>query len=214
MIFLAQPVFSVNKGANANVISWNKVSGATGYRVYRKANTETNWTAITTIKTTSYTDSNVNNDGVYTYTVRAYNGKVWSSYNKTGITINRNYKQSVLALVNAERAKVGLSPLEYYNNGQAAADIRANEVSKKFSHERPDGTTCFTVFEAAGISYYSAGENIALGYTTPEIVMHAWMNSQGHKANILNPNFTHIIVGYDAKTNSWVQLFLGNPYTK
>ena len=71
---------------------------------------------------------------------------------------------------------------------------------------------CFTAIEELGISYYSAGENIAKGFYTPESVMNAWMNSQGHKENILNSSYTHIIVGYDEASNSWVQLFLGNPY--
>ena len=123
-------------------------------------------------------------------------------------------KKQVFNLVNTERQKAGLEPLGYYSLGQKAADIRAKEVTLKFSHERPDGTMCFTAFEEIGVSYYSAGENIAKGYGTPEIVMNAWMNSPGHKANILNPNFTHIIVGYDEDSNSWVQFFLGNPYTE
>lgn len=92
---------------------------------------------------------------------------------------------------------------------QEAGDIRVAEMKEAFSHTRPDGTLCFTVFEEQGIEYYSAGENIAIGFYTPESVMDAWMNSEGHRANILDPNFTHIIVGYDEESRSWVQLFLG-----
>jgi uncharacterized protein YkwD len=101
--------------------------------------------------------------------------------------------------------------LEYYTVGQQAGDIRAKEISKVFSHDRPDGTICFTVFDELKISYMSAGENIAWGQGSPEQVMNDWMNSQGHKDNIFNPKFTHIIVGYDSASNSWVQLFLGQP---
>ena len=211
MIFLAQPTITVSKDTNSNVISWNAVSGATGYRVFRKANGETNWSIVATVKNTSCSDTNVNDESTYTYTVRAYKGKVWSSYDKNGVTINRNYKQAVFDLVNIERAKAGLSPLEYYTDGQLAGDIRANEIAKKFAHERPDGNSCFTVFKEIGVSYGYAGENIARGQRTPEIVVNDWMNSPGHRGNILDPNYTYLIVGYDAKTNSWVQLFF-SPY--
>lgn len=115
--------------------------------------------------------------------------------------------QRIFELVNIEREKEGLAPLQYYNAGQFAADIRAEEIIKSFSHTRPDGTKCFTVLE--GINYMTAGENIALGHLTPERVMQAWMNSPGHKANILRDQYTHLIVGYDAEAKSWVQLFLG-----
>lgn len=116
-------------------------------------------------------------------------------------------KQAVLDLVNAERTKAGLQPLQYYYAGQSAADVRASEIGTSFSHTRPNGTSCFTALEECGINYYSAGENIASGYPTPESVMNGWMNSSGHKANILDPDFTHIIVGRVG--NQWVQLFLG-----
>ena len=115
--------------------------------------------------------------------------------------------------MNAERKKAGLNPLEYYAAGQKAADIRAKEIINEFSHERPDKTMCFTALKENNINYYSAGENIATGYYSAEIVMDAWMNSPGHKANILDPDFTHLIVGYDKDAKTWVQLFLGNPYT-
>lgn len=114
--------------------------------------------------------------------------------------------QRILELVNIEREKAGLAPLQYYNAGQSAADIRAEEIIETFSHTRPDGTECFTVLE--GIHYMAAGENIALGHRTPEQVMQGWMNSPGHKENILRDYFTHLIVGYDDEAKAWVQLFL------
>lgn len=120
---------------------------------------------------------------------------------------SQEIQQRILELVNIERQKEGLSPLSYYSKGQAAADIRAEEIIETFSHTRPDGTNCFTALE--GIHYWTAGENIALGHSTPEQVMRAWMNSPGHKANIMNESFTHLIVGYDHEAKAWVQLFLG-----
>lgn len=118
----------------------------------------------------------------------------------------QDVQQRILELVNIEREKEGLKPLSYYNAGQVAADIRAQEIIESFSHTRPDGSTCFTVLE--GIDYWGAGENIAIGYRSPEHVMEGWMNSQGHKENILRSHFTHLIVGYDEDAKAWVQLFL------
>jgi uncharacterized protein YkwD len=212
IIRLAQPIVKAAVASNGINVSWNKISGAQGYRIYRKANDETNWVTLATVTGTSYTDLKIADGNYYTYTVRAYKGKVWSSYNTKGITVSLDSKKAVFDLVNAERKKAGLEPLEYYSVGQKAADIRAKEIALKFEHKRPDGTMCFTAFEEIGVSYYYAGENIAKGHRTPEIVMDAWMDSPGHKGNILDPNFTHIIVGYDEASNSWVQLFLGNPY--
>jgi uncharacterized protein YkwD len=211
---LSEPVFSVVKDANGVKLSWGKVNGATGYRVYRKAEGSDDWVAIANVKGTSYTDNSPKGSVAFTYTVRACRGNTWSSYNRGGIRVVVDERMEVLDLVNKERAKAGLSPLKYYTAGQSAGDIRAKEIVKKFDHERPDGTSCFTVFDELGISCYSAGENIAWGYITPEAVMDAWMNSPGHRSNILNPNFTHLIVGYDYEEKAWVQLFLGDPYTE
>ena len=117
-------------------------------------------------------------------------------------------KAEVVRLVNEERAKEGLAPLSTLPELDAAADVRAPEVAEYFSHDRPDGTSCFTVLSQCGVSgYRSAGENIARGYPTAEAVVEGWMNSEGHRANILNGNFTHIGVGY--QDGAWVQLFIG-----
>ena len=121
-------------------------------------------------------------------------------------TSSSELEQEILHLVNAERAKNGLNALQYYYAGQSAADIRASEIDTVFDHTRPNGTSCFTVLDEAGIRYRGAGENIAKGYPTAEAVMQSWMNSDGHRKNILNANFTHLIVGVNGKC--WVQLFL------
>lgn len=111
----------------------------------------------------------------------------------------------VFRLVNVEREKAGLAPLTYYYGGQSAADIRAEEIAEYFSHTRPNGALCFTALDEAGISYWSAGENIAEGQRTPAEVVESWMNSQGHRENILG-GYTYIIVGVYG--NCWVQLFI------
>lgn len=118
--------------------------------------------------------------------------------------------EAVASLVNAARRDAGLSELELDADLCAAAQARAQEIAQSFSHTRPDGSSCFTILEEFGISYRAAGENIAMGQSTPEEVMDGWMNSSGHRANILNGTFTSIGVGYyvdGAGAAHWVQIF-------
>lgn len=118
--------------------------------------------------------------------------------------------EAVASLVNAARRDAGLSELELDADLCAAAQARAQEIAQSFSHTRPDGSSCFTILEEFGISYRAAGENIAMGQRTPEEVMDGWMNSIGHRANILNGTFTSIGVGYyvdGAGAAHWVQIF-------
>ena len=121
----------------------------------------------------------------------------------------------VVRLVNVERAKEGLPALGTFDSLTKSAEIRAPETAKLFSHDRPDGSSCFTALDATGASKgaYTSGENIAAGSSTAADVVEQWMNSPGHRANILNKDFTHIGVGY-SKSNSgyghyWVQMFVG-----
>ena len=125
-------------------------------------------------------------------------------------TTSHAYIQQVVDLVNAERAKEGLSPLTIDTKVQAAAQVRAVECEQSFSHTRPNGSSFSTALKEQNVSYMSAGENIAWGQRSPEEVMNGWMNSSGHRANIMNPNFTTIGVGYYQNangTNYWCQLF-------
>ena len=121
------------------------------------------------------------------------------------------YEEQVVALVNEERAKEGLPALKVDETLQAAALARAKETVQRFSHTRPNGASCFTILKEYGISYHYAGENIAYGQRTPEEVVGAWMNSAGHRANIMSENFTTIGIGYYQTANGtkyWSQLFL------
>lgn len=121
-----------------------------------------------------------------------------------------NYVQQVIDLVNEERAKAGLSPLTEAQNVAEAAGVRAEEISRSFSHTRPDGSSFSSALTQSGVTYRGAGENIAYGQRTPEEVMKSWMNSQGHRANILNADYTTIGVGYyqnSSGTGYWTQLF-------
>lgn len=121
----------------------------------------------------------------------------------------------VIRLVNVERANEGLAPLSTFDSLTEAAEIRAPELPELFSHTRPDGSTCFTALNETGASKgaYTMGENIAAGQSTPAAVVESWMNSPGHRANILNGDFTHIGVGYirvdSGYRHYWVQMFVG-----
>lgn len=116
----------------------------------------------------------------------------------------------VLSLVNSERAKYGLRALTYDAHLSRAADIRAVEIKSLFSHTRPDGRSCFTALDEVGYSYRKAGENIAYGQESAEEVMNAWMNSEGHRANILG-DYTFIGIGVYEKGGViyWSQFFAG-----
>lgn len=124
-------------------------------------------------------------------------------------TSQGDFASQVVALVNVERAKHGLSALKVDAKVQQAALVRAKESAQSFSHTRPNGSSFSTALTEAGVSYRRAGENIAYGQSTPQQVMNAWMNSSGHRANILNGNFTTIGVGYTVinGTAYWTQLF-------
>ena len=119
------------------------------------------------------------------------------------------YAKQVAILVNRERSSYGLQPVKYSPLLIEAANVRSSELRKNFSHTRPNGTSCFTVLKEFDISYFSAAENIAYGQRTPEIVMNAWMNSSGHRANILSKNVEYIGVGvvYSNGIYYWTQLF-------
>ncbi len=122
---------------------------------------------------------------------------------------NLTYAEQVVQLVNAERAKEGLAPLTLNTKVSAAAQVRAKEIVTSFSHTRPDGSSFATALKEQNINYRRAGENIAWGQKSPQEVVTAWMNSSGHRANIMNENFTSIGVGYHRQNgvNYWCQLF-------
>lgn len=118
-----------------------------------------------------------------------------------------NYAENVLEIVNYERDKEGLDPLVLDDGLCKAADIRVRELGKSYGHKRPDGSSCFTVLADEKIGFAKAAENIAQGQKSSEEVMQSWMNSSGHKANIMSSDFKKIGIGYDPETDSWVQIF-------
>ncbi|EMY5504881.1 uncharacterized protein, YkwD family [Bacillus wiedmannii] len=120
------------------------------------------------------------------------------------------FEQRVVELTNAERAKQGLPALKIDTELSKVARVKSEDMQKNnyFDHNSPTYGSPFDMMKKFGISYTSAGENIAQGQRTPEEVVQAWMNSAGHRANILNNGFTHIGVGYVESGNYWTQQFI------
>ena len=120
------------------------------------------------------------------------------------------FANEVVRLVNEERAKAGLPALTVDRGAASAAQVRAKEIERSFSHTRPDGSSFNSALTEAGVNFRGAGENIAYGQNSPEKVMEGWMNSSGHRANILNSSYTSIGVGHyqnASGVNYWTQLF-------
>ncbi len=130
------------------------------------------------------------------------------------ITISENEQQAVeeqvASLVNKERAKEGLAPLTIDWELARVAKYKSQDMHDKnyFSHTSPTYGSPFDMMKNFGISYNAAGENIAQGQTSATQVMEAWMNSSGHRANIMDAKFTHIGVGYVKDGNYWTQMFI------
>lgn len=121
-----------------------------------------------------------------------------------------NFESKVIQLTNAEREKNGLNALESDKPLCGVAQAKSNDMQKKnyFSHTSPTYGSPFDMMRDFGVSYSTAGENIAMGQQTPEQVVQAWMESEGHRKNILNGSFTHIGVGYTEDGSYWTQMFI------
>ncbi len=121
------------------------------------------------------------------------------------------FESEVVRLVNEIRKQNGLTPLTQDWELSRVARYKSQDMRDKgyFSHTSPTYGTPFQMIRAFGLSYRTAGENIARGYSTPQAVVNGWMNSSGHRANILNASFTKIGVGYVANGHYWTQMFIG-----
>lgn len=211
-------------------LNWTKVSQASKYKVYRSTSQDGDYAKVGTTKNNNFVDKSIKDNSSYYYKVIAIRTIKKATYTSPfsdvikvstpATTDNGNsdansqliekYATEVLQLINAERAKIGLSALTTTNSLSDAANLRAAEIKDLFSHTRPDGSNCFTVLDKYNINYQAAGENIAYGQKTPEAVVEAWMNSAGHRANILNSSFGKVGIGcYVASDGTlyWTQLF-------
>lgn len=152
--------------------------------------------------------------GTTTITAGTYDG---SRNDKITVTVIappvEQWKRDVLALVNQERAKNGLSALAWGTTCENAATVRAREIMTSYSHTRPDGSAFDTACPVPA-SGGKAGENLNAGNAavSPETVVASWMASPDHRANILDPNFKYVSVGFIFDPNSsyktyWSQFF-------
>lgn len=127
--------------------------------------------------------------------------------------LDDTYALEVINLVNQERVAAGLDELVIDEGLCEVAAVRAAEIQSLFSHTRPDGSSCFTALEDIGVQHTLTGENIAIGQASPQAVVQAWMESPGHRENILNPSFTRIGVASLANSDgnyggyAWAQFF-------
>lgn len=165
-----------------------------------KTNTNTQATPVTNNNTTQ-APSNSNNQQA--------EAPVKTTTNNASQSVSEFEKQ-VVDLTNAERTKAGLKPLEMHTPLMAVAHAKSADMAKNnyFSHTSPTFGSPFDQIKSAGISYRSAGENIAQGQRTPQQVVQAWMDSPGHRQNIMNANFTHIGVGFVEEGYYWTQQFI------
>lgn len=208
---------------------WTKISTADSYRIYRSTSKSGSYSYLASAAENSYSDKTAISGKTYYYKIRSYrksgtakyfgayssvvSGKRKNSQNtdngSSSDTSNSDYVSQVIALVNKERKKEGISPVKESSALTKAALTRAKEIVTRFEHTRTDGTSCFTVLDEYGISYMACGENIAYGQKTPAQVMEAWMNSAGHRQNIMSTKFGTIGIGYYVVNNTpyWVQLF-------
>ena len=122
-----------------------------------------------------------------------------------------SFESEVIRLVNEIRTQNGLKVLTANWELSRVARYKSQDMvdNRYFSHTSPTYGSPFQMIKAFGLSYRTAGENIAYGQSTPRAVVNAWMNSSGHRANILNASYTQIGVGYVAKGHYWTQMFIG-----
>ena len=121
------------------------------------------------------------------------------------------FENEVIRLVNEARAANGLQPLTANWELSRVARYKSQDMADRgyFSHTSPTYGSPFQMIRAFGLSFRTAGENIAYGQRTPQAVMNGWMNSSGHRANILSASYTQIGVGYVADGHYWTQMFIG-----
>ena len=121
------------------------------------------------------------------------------------------FESEVIRLVNEQRVQNGLKPLTANWELSRVARYKSQDMvdNRYFSHTSPTYGTPFQMMRSFGLNFRTAGENIAYGQRTPQAVVNGWMNSSGHRANILNASYTQIGVGYVVNGHYWTQMFMG-----
>lgn len=210
----------MKRGKTTATLKVKKVKNATGYQIFIANSKKGKYRRLGTIVTGQLQVSKLKKNKAYYVKARAYKTVgtriTMGKYSKaikidkySAVNTAEKKANEILELVNRERTKAGLNELKLSQELNAAANVRAKELVEKFEHIRPDGRDCYTVLTDAGIMYSSVGENIASGFTSAKKVMAAWMESDGHRANILSDGYTNLGVGYYRKGNKtyWVQIF-------
>ncbi len=161
-------------------------------------------------------DKNINeiikaNPQIKNYSLIYPGQKITIPEQSSGLSAISAYEKEVIRLVNDIRADNGLNPLTTDAELCRVARVKSQDMKDNnyFSHESPKYGSPFDMMHKFGISYRAAAENIAKGQKTPEAVVNAWMNSSGHRKNILSSSYTHIGVGHVASGNYWTQMFVG-----
>ncbi|MEW9501819.1 CAP domain-containing protein [Jeotgalibacillus marinus] len=121
-----------------------------------------------------------------------------------------SFEQQVVELTNVERNKEGLDALQLDTQLSNVAKDKSKDMQQNqyFDHTSPTYGSPFDMMKAYGVNYRSAGENIAMGQRSPEEVVQAWMNSEGHRKNIMSSSYTHIGIGHIEEGNYWTQMFI------
>lgn len=184
-------------GSYRNIINQNKVTSTNNYidKDNEIVNSNLEKEEVTDMENKYYED--ISKEDINEY-------KNIQSENTYTDLINEVYE-----ITNNYRSLVGVSSLTLDSSLVEAASIRAKELSDSFSHTRPNGSSCFTVLSELGISYGTAGENIAAGYSSSQSVMEGWRSSSGHYQNIISSKFKKIGIGVNIVNNQyyWVQIF-------
>ncbi|WP_371925880.1 CAP domain-containing protein [Halobacillus sp. A5] len=120
--------------------------------------------------------------------------------------------EQVVELTNEAREEQGLEPLELNEEVSEVAQEKSEDMAENdyFSHTSPTYGSPFDMLQEFDVDYNTAAENIAAGQRTPEEVVDGWLNSSGHRKNIMNENMTEIGIGYEENGHHWTQMFIGN----
>ncbi|RKL68485.1 hypothetical protein CR203_00040 [Salipaludibacillus neizhouensis] len=183
---------------------------------YQVKNGDTLW-FISVEQGVKYSDLLASNKNISNPNIISVGQQLTIPASQNGTTVEQSsqlsqFEQEVVRLTNIERENQGLSPLQIDNQVSKVARIKSEDMRDQnyFSHQSPTHGSPFDMLKNYGVSYRGAGENIAAGQSTPQQVVQGWMNSQGHRENILKSSFTHIGVGHvegGSYGHYWTQMF-------